>query len=60
MMSEKKEQQQETVQETINRLYKLCQKLHEENERLKEKIRTFYGHQQLQKPKNGISVTVPT
>ena len=41
-MSEEKKP--ETVQETIKRLHEICQKLHEENERLKEKIRTFYGH----------------
>lgn len=34
----------ESVQETIKRLHEICKKLHEENERLKEKIRTFYGH----------------
>lgn len=45
MMSEKKEQEnKETVRETIDRLHKICKQLHEENERLKEKIRTFYGY----------------
>lgn len=29
---------------TIERLVLLCKQLQEENDRLKEKIRTFYGH----------------
>lgn len=42
MMSE--EPKKETVQETIKRLHEICRKLQEENERLKEKVRAFYGH----------------
>ena len=38
------EAQKETVKEVIERLHKICKQLHEENERLKEKIRTFYGN----------------
>lgn len=38
------EAQKETVKEVIERLQKICKQLHEENERLKEKIRAFYGH----------------
>lgn len=37
------EQSAEDCRKTIEKLLELCKKLHEENERLKEKIRVFYG-----------------
>jgi hypothetical protein len=41
-MSEEKPKQ-EDLQEIIDRLHKICKKLQDENERLKEKILAFYG-----------------
>jgi predicted transcriptional regulator YdeE len=42
-MPDKEEQHQEN-EKKIKQLWELVKKLQEENERLKEKVRTFYGH----------------
>lgn len=34
----------EDCRATIEKLIKICRQLQEENERLKERIRTFYGN----------------
>lgn len=43
-MSKNEEQQREDNQKKIQQLWELVKKLQEENERLKEKVRAFYGH----------------
>jgi hypothetical protein len=42
-MPDKEEQHQEN-EKKIKQLWELVKKLQEENERLKEKVRAFYGH----------------
>jgi exonuclease VII small subunit len=42
-MLDKEEQHKENEQK-IKQLWELVKKLEEENERLKEKVRAFYGH----------------
>ena len=39
-----KEEQYKENEKKIKQLWELVKKLEEENERLKEKVRAFYGH----------------
>lgn len=43
-MSKDEEKQREENQQKIQQLWQLVKKLQEENERLKEKVRAFYGN----------------